>query len=749
MYRMRRSAWTLALVGMAGLGIAGPSFGDDAPLSVNHWNAKGKQSSSPQEQQPAPAAKPVEAKAEAPAVESPENVPPEALLPALEPEQTKSDSTTVAEAPTATEAENLTEGDAPAKRARTVNDWTTRSMSQGRVAAADEPLATSPEQEIKAGTIKTPGGTIDLNAISLDTLYKELDTQPSREKVEMSLQQCVDTALKSNRDIIVTSYEALKADGDIMAAKGEFDPILKSSLSTSHSESTASSQIQSFTGGGLGGLGGNSLLSGLGGSSLLSGLGGSGLGGSGLGNLFGNNNNNGQLSGLVSGIRILSAIGSLFKQGISRFTGGNDTTYVIENDMDQAQASLQGKIPWGTKYELSFEISDEQSTYNNFVSEYSGGLTLSVTQPLLKGRGKKANLARVRIAKNNRKVAETQFEQQVMNTTAEVVKAYWDLVGAHEQAKVRQQSLANAERLLEVNQRRLEIGTGAALEVVQAKASVAQRTGDVISARAQVLAAEDRLKLLLDMRDDENFSAKQIVPTDRPEAEELSLDETVSVKTALENRPEMKSANLEIDSATIERLRAANDMLPQLDISGSVFQGARGAEAKTVFQGVTERDDNSYSLSLTGSVPITNRSGRGAFEKANQSKRQAEERLKKTMADLTLNVRNAVRNAGTSRILVESSRQARALQETNVDAEEKRLKLGVTTSFEVLRVQEDLATAQVQEVQSIIDFEKALTDLELAEGTLMQRLGVEMEAPAPVKPVSFVRSIRPPAPPEE
>ena len=132
-----------------------------------------------------------------------------------------------------------------------------------------------------------------------------------------------------------------------LAAKGEFDPILKSVTSISHSESTASSQIQSFTGG-LGGLGGSSgLLGGLGGGSSL--LGGSGL--SGLGNLgqgFGNSGS-GNLSGLTSTIRILSMLGKVFKQGISRFTGGNDTTYVIENDMDQTQATLQGKIPWGTQ----------------------------------------------------------------------------------------------------------------------------------------------------------------------------------------------------------------------------------------------------------------------------------------------------------------------------------------------------------------------------------------------------------------
>jgi outer membrane protein TolC len=189
-------------------------------------------------------------------------------------------------------------------------------------------------------------------------------------------------------------------------------------------------------------------------------------------------------------------------------------------------------------------------------------------------------------------------------------------------------------------------------------------------------------------------------------------------------------------------------MLPQLDLTGTVFQGGRGSDADTVFDGVVDRSDNSYSFSLAGSVPITNRAGRGAYAKAYQTKRQAEEQVQKTIADLALNVRSAVRSAATSRVLVESSRQARALQQTNVEAEEKRLKLGVTTSFEVLRTQEDLTAAKVQEVQSLIDFEKALADLQLAEGTILAALGVDVETPGPEKPIGFWRSIVPPTPAE-
>jgi len=611
-----------------------------------------------------------------------------------------------------------------------------------------------PEGGIRGGQIRTPRGVINLQAISLDRLHEVIKERDRGEPVSLSLQDCVALALDENQDIIVAAYEPLKADGDIMSAKGEFDPVLRSIYSKSHSESTASSQTNAFTGGSLGGGGGSSLLGGLGsglgsglgggGGSLLSGLG--NLGGSSSG-LFGGGNTNS--SGINVGRVLLSLALNLASsaQGIfQQFLPQQETSYVIESDTWRSETTLSGKVPWGTQYELKMEVSDEESTFNNFESEFSGGLTLSLTQPLLRGRGPRANLARIKIAKNNRSVAENQLVTQVMNTLSDVVKAYWDLVGAHQQLEVREKSLANAERLLEINERRLEIGTGAALEVVQAKASVAQRQGDVISARSQVLAAEDRLKLLLNMRDNGNFTPAQLVPTDLPYADELDLDETESINRALENRPEMDSAELEIDSADIERLRAANEMQPQLDLSGSVFQGARGSKASDVFDGVTNRNDNSWSLSVTGSVPIPNRSGRGAYSKAHVSQRQAEERLRKTVSDLTLNVRTAIRGVGTSRILVESSKQARKLQETNVAAEEKKLKLGVTTSFEVLRTQEDLASALASEVQSLIDFEKSKVDLDLAEGVLLTSLGVEYEVPEPEKTVSFGRSIVPPAP---
>lgn len=767
MYLMRRIFWALLVGFVLGAALPDSSLGQNSnPISIKDWK---KGETTPD----APSTNPEASTVEEKRARDESKLPAEVFLPALEPNETPEPAIDQSPLPPiqdaslehragdtappnvdmkeAAEVHVNQRGDESGVDAgpRTVHAWVDAPEERSPESVPDAAKSGSaPEDDIKAGQIRTPSGVINLQSISLDRLHEELKEGERGEEVHITLQDCVALALDENEDILVSSYEPLKADGDIMQAKGEFDPVLRSIYSKSHSETTASSQTNAFTGGALGG-GGSSLLGGGGGGSLLSSLGG-GLGGGGLGGGGGfGGGGGGDEDGINVGRVLLSLAINLASsaQGIfQQFLHQQETSYIIESDNWRSETSLSGKVPWGTQYELKMEVSDEQSTFNNFESEFSGGLTLTLTQPLLRGRGPRANLARIRIAKNNRSVAENQLMTQVMNTLSDVVKSYWDLVGAYQQLEVRERSLDNAERLLEINQRRLEIGTGAALEVVQAKASVAQRQGDVISARSQVLASEDRLKLLLNMRDEENFSPAQLIPTDQPYATELDLDETESINRALEHRPEMDSAELEIDSAEIERLRAANEMQAQLDVTGSVFQGARGAKASDVFDGVTNRNDNSWSLSVNGSIPIPNRTGRGAYSKAHLSQRQAEDRLRKTISDLTLNVRSAIRSVGTTRILVESSRQARALQETNVAAEEKRLKLGVTTSFEVLRIQEDLASAEAQEVQALIDFEKAKADLELAEGLLLQSLGVEYEMPEPEKTVGFVRSIVPPAP---
>ncbi|GMW02974.1 MAG: hypothetical protein AMXMBFR84_41100 [Candidatus Hydrogenedentota bacterium] len=568
--------------------------------------------------------------------------------------------------------------------------------------SAEERLKNGAAPSGNVGQVRTEWGTIDLNQVSLEQLYDSLDTQTATEEMRITLENVVFLALDQNQDIQIAEYGPLKVDGDILAAKGEFDPKLVIGSNYSEVESAASSQTQNFLGGSLGG------------------------GAGGLGSLLGG------LGNITSALGLDSVLGL-----------GGGGALVIENHTLNMEAKLQGKIPTGTQYELKLTMTRDESTFNNFEPEFNGGGTITITQPLLKGAGFNNNLFRVRSAKNNRVSSEYRLRQQVEATVSDVMRAYWDLVSAQEQYNVRKQSLDNAKRLRESNERRLELGQSAALEVIQAKASEATRLSDVIAARNQVMSAEDRLKVLLDMREEERFSSARLVPVDRPSPDELNLDVPVIEQKALASRVEILSGELDIETAELDVLRTRNELLPQLDFQVSYYRGAREPRWQDVYDGLTERKDTTWTVGIQGTIPIPNRTARGTYYKSQVSKREYEQRLEKTRLDIVNSVRNAVRSAATARVQLESNRQARALQETNVEAEEKKQKLGISDSFQVLRIQEDLANAQVSEVLSMIDLEKALIDIALAEGTLLENYGITLEAPEKEVPISFVRSITP------
>jgi len=438
--------------------------------------------------------------------------------------------------------------------------------------ASPEPEATQEQPSIEKSVPESPapevteadpyaaprlGQKIDLEAIELEPFYEKLEARTAREEVPLTLEECIQRGLDANLDIQIVAFGPHKSASDIMAARGEFDPIGSGNITYSEVQQQASSQIQTYG-------------------------------------------------------------------GISQ----------IENYLTRGQAGISGKIPWGTQYDVSLLLESEESTFNYFIEEWSGGLTLSLTQPLLRGRGKAVNLARVRIAKNSLASADEQLKLQTMSSLAEVIKAYWDLVGAIEELGVRQSSMTNAERLLTLNEKRLEIGTGAAIDVVQARAGLAARQSDVISAMGTVADATNRLRNLLNVQKGEPLQERRIMPVDRPTPEESEVDVEESLARALELRPEIRSAELAIESAGINKTVAKNDLLPQLDVGGSVFQGGRGLDENDVFNGIRERNDNSYSVTIQGSVPIGNRAARGQYQRTRIEESEAERQLEKTKQDI-------------------------------------------------------------------------------------------------------------------
>ncbi len=423
----------------------------------------------------------------------------------------------------------------------------------------------------------------------------------------------------------------------------------------------------------------------------------------------------------------------------------------VESYVTNLESSFLGKLTTGTQYALAFSLNKEENTYGSFIEDFDGRMALTLTQPLLRGFGRTVNTIRIQAARNLSKISAEQLRLQTMQTVSEVVKAYWDLVTAVENVTVQQESLDNAERLLRINETRQEIGTAADIDVLQAKAGVATRQSELISARARVNDAADVLKQLLDMQEEGYFSKAVIIPTDRPSIdtqvemlpENMDAQVQESIEKALQHRPEVEIMGLQIENAELEEMSARNDMLPELNLTGMYGQGGRNHKVRQMLYGIRDKDHEFYSYGFEANIPIGNRAARGAHTKAKLNRRQAELQKHKTLQGLMFNVHLAARNLFTNRILVESNRQARRLQEANVIAEEKRLRLGVTTSWQVLRIQEDLTAAQTMEVQALTAYEKARIDLGLAEGTLLDELDITLDFPEIEKTDSYLESIRP------
>jgi outer membrane protein TolC len=391
--------------------------------------------------------------------------------------------------------------------------------------------------------------------------------------------------------------------------------------------------------------------------------------------------------------------------------------------------SFDGKVPTGTTYSLNLGSIRTESTFTEFSgagSEYRGSGELILSQPLLNGFGLGVNLARIRIAKNNKDISEEQLSLTVMDTAAQVLRAYWDLVFAKEILVVARQSLRNARDLLEQNRLRVEVGTAAPIQVRQAEAGVKRREAEVISAIAAIRDAEDRLKLLLDVHRDAALWAQAIMPADKPLMIMRSLDEQLSYAAALERRPELVQAEKTLENAeTVVRV-SKNALLPTVDLQGSYgFNSLRGGFNDEV-EYLVRGDDWKFFYGVVGRIPIGNRMAKGDHVRSRYERDRAELAIRKLEQAIRLEIRTAIRQVETNRQLVETNATATKLQEQTLEDEKKRYEVGVSTSYRVLEFEEDLARARSDELRALVDYRKALISLDRAEGTILERYNIEL-----------------------
>jgi outer membrane protein TolC len=362
-----------------------------------------------------------------------------------------------------------------------------------------------------------------------------------------------------------------------------------------------------------------------------------------------------------------------------------------------------------------------------FNPSWTGGLALTITQPLLRNAGIDINKTFIKIAQNNAEVEQHVFRDRVMSVIASVEQTYWELVFANENLKVAQTALKAAEELLASNRAKLKAGLMSIVDVLQAEAAVASRIEQVLIAERTIHDQEDQLRRLLNPGEESLRQDVHIIPTDSPVTvlEPLSLQEAID--TAIERRPEIVQAKKNVESGQLNKEFARNQLLPTLSVQGTIGLSGLGKDYGDSFSRNFSGDFYNYGAGIVLSYPLGNRSALSMYNKRQLELKNAEAALASVRQQIIVGVREAVRRVQTDFKRIETTRSARIMAEKQLQAERERLRVGLSTTRVVLDFQRDLAVAQANELRAIIDYNKSLSNLARHKATTLDRYHIQLE----------------------
>ena len=383
--------------------------------------------------------------------------------------------------------------------------------------------------------------------------------------------------------------------------------------------------------------------------------------------------------------------------------------------------SVSQKFVTGGDYELTMDNNKNQSSSSRTSLNpiYSSDLALTVTQPLLKDFGIDLNKREIYIAKNDQKISDHQFTEKVIATIAETENIYWDLVFSIEDLKVKETSLQRARDLEKQVKAQVDVGTLAELEILQAKSNVASREERLLNAQNLIDDNGDNLKSILNFSFDSEEGLKEIIPADSPVFEpgaENSLEE--ALKTALIHRPDLLAKKMELENRNIEAKYNENQTLLTLDLVGSLGLNGLSGDSSTkngsydsALSEAFSTDFRLWQFGINLSYPLGNRAAKSKLAIKRLEVAQLLLNIKDLEKTIVVEVREAHRQIKTDIKRVQATRVARKLAEEKLNAEEKKFKVGLSTSFNVLEFQEDLAEEQSNEIKAVIDYNKSLNRL--------------------------------------
>jgi outer membrane protein TolC len=553
-------------------------------------------------------------------------------------------------------------------------------------------------------------------------------------KLNLSLKDAIRIALEDNLDIAIARYNLPIADTDVLRTQaGGFFRGVNTGV------------VQGTPGGGVGGFGTGAPGAGAGGTT-------GGAGGAGAG-----------ASGLVQSTLGVGAPVSIYDPIVTASVGGQHQTSPLANlsiwgvpllRVNTGQANFSYSQAFSTGTSLFFQFNNSSQTANSpdlsLFPALTSAFQLTIQQELLAGFGFGPNLRYLRIAKNNKKISDIGFKDQVIATVTQIENIYWDLVNAYEQSQVNEQSLSFAQQSLDNAKKQLQLESIPAMDVMRAEAEVSRRDQDLTVARTNLQLEELLMKNALTRNlDDPVLATMPVVPTDRLENTQVATTRPVQdlITEALHDRPELQESDIDLVNRQISRQAAKNNLLPSLSLVGSYggsglagpvnpfYSPPPGEKASTVpvgFSGALENTFNNtaptYYLGVSLNIPIRNRIAKADQYRSELEYRQAQLRREELRNQIRIEVRNAEYTLEQTAARVDAARKSRDLAQRTFDITKKEQDLGAGSTFQTLSAQHDLALAQLDLVTALTVHEKAKVELDRATAKTLADNGIEIQA---------------------
>jgi outer membrane protein TolC len=439
----------------------------------------------------------------------------------------------------------------------------------------------------------------------------------------------------------------------------------------------------------------------------------------------------------------------------SGFNNGNRVT-LPTSQLTTSQPTLEtGTVNWNSAISqnlkwgggsVAFGFNNQRTdSSNEFVTRnpsYTSSVNFALVQPLLRGFKTDNTRAQLQITRINQEVSEVQLKGTITNILSNVRNAYWDFLFTTQGVDVARQSLALAEKLVEDNKTRVEIGTMAPIDVVQAEAEAATRRQALTQAEGAMRTAELALKRLIVSGTEDPLWRASLVPTDRPDLTSASIDIEGALRKALETRTDLQQARRQLESNDITLQQFTNQMLPALDLvttyglsglggtqyarsnlGGNILRVVPGGYSSALAN-IRRLDAPIWNVSLNLSYPIGTSPAEANFARARLQQTQTQAQVRQLELEVATEVTNAALNVQNAQKRVESASAARDLQAQRVEAEQSKFEVGISTNFQVVQAQRDLRDAQNIELRALLDYQKSLVDFERAQETSLSRAGI-------------------------